>query len=417
MSSARVVWMVARREIRARMLTKANVISLSVMVALIAVGSLVGGYFLDRDQEPQVSRIALAPAVEALQPHLEAAAAASEVQLEVSTLTAEEARPALEGASGRADPIDAFLDGEPSSPTLVVGSSPDPMVWELVAVATRAFATDEAVRAMGGDPEEFAEATTGAVPTVEAIEPPDEEVDGPAFGVAMAMISLLFGALIGTGSMISMGVVEEKTSRVVEVLLSTIKPSQLLAGKILGIGAYGLFQVLVLGGALALGALHLGVDALAVDVGSALLSLVVWFLVGYLLYALLFGGFAALVSRQEDIGTVTTPLMFLLFVPFYTTMFLVPNDPDGTLVRILSPIPFFSPFMVPVREALGAIALWETLLALGISLLTVPALVWVAARVYQRGVLHTGGRIKLTEALRGGPAPSKASAATTPVGR
>ena len=79
-------------------------------------------------------------------------------------------------------------------------------------------------------------------------------------------------------------------------------------------------------------------------VGAALLWLIVWFLLGYLLYALLFGGFAALVSRQEEIGSVTTPLMFLLFVPFYVTMFLVPNDPDSTLVRVLSQVPFFAPF-------------------------------------------------------------------------
>jgi len=93
--------------------------------------------------------------------------------------------------------------------------------------------------------------------------------------------------------------------------------------------------------------------------------------------------------------------MFLLFVPFYVTMFLVPNDPDSTLVRVLSQVPFFAPFMMPVRDAFGALAAWEMPLAIAISAVTIPVLIWIAARVYQRGVMHTGGRMKLTEALRG----------------
>ena len=110
--------------------------------------------------------------------------------------------------------------------------------------------------------------------------------------------------------------------------------------------------------------------------------------------------YARFVSRQEDIGSVTTPLLFLLFIPFYTTMFLVPNDPDTTLVRVLSQIPIFAPFMMPVRDAFGALEPLEMPLALAIAAATIPGLVWLAARVYQRGVLHTGGRMKLSEALR-----------------
>src|SRR5690606_10008695 len=103
----------------------------------------------------------------------------------------------------------------------------------------------------------------------------------------------------------------------------------------------------------------------------------------------------------EDIGSVTTPLMFLLFVPFYATMFLVPNDPDSSIVQVLSQIPVFAPFMLPVRDAFGAVAPWEMALAVAIALATIPVLVWVAGRVYRRGVLHTGGRMKLSQALKG----------------
>ena len=403
MSGARVVWMVAKREIKTRMLTKANIISMVVMVVVIAAGAIVGNYFLNRDSAPDISLIAVAQETDALQPSLEATAEARGVELEIMTMTADDATAALDGTNEDAKPLDAFLDGDPAAPRMLVGAGPDPVVQEIVNQAVQSYVTVEQINDLGGDPAAFAHAQADAVPQVKMVgEAQDEAFDDAAFGVAIAMISILFGALIGSGSMIAMGVVEEKTSRVVEILLATIRPSQLLAGKVLGIGVYGLFQVLVLGGSLALAAMSLGMGGLdlSVNIGSALASLIVWFLMGYTIFALLFGGFAALVSRQEDIGSVTTPLLFLLFIPFYTTMFLVPNDPDTTLVRVLSQIPIFAPFMMPVRDAFGALEPWEMPLALAIAAATIPGLVWLAARVYQRGVLHTGGRMKLSEALR-----------------
>jgi ABC-2 type transport system permease protein len=395
--------MVAKRELKTRMVTKANVISLVVMVVLIAVGAVVGNYFLNRDSETPVSRIAVAQETASLRPQLEAAAATGSIKLEFTTMTADDAKAVLDGTvelpEGKT--LDASLDGEPAAPRMLVASEPDAALLGVVSRAVQEYVNAAQVSALGGDPETFAQASAKAVPQVEAVRKADGgQVDDAAFGVAVAMISVLFGALVGTGSMIAMGVVEEKTSRVVEILLATIRPSQLLAGKVLGIGLYGLFQMLVLGGSLAIAALSLGAASLEVDVGSALAWMLVWFVLGYSIFALLFGGFAALVSRQEDIGSVTTPLLFLLFIPFYTTMFLVPNDPSSTLVRVLSQIPIFAPFMMPVRDAFGALQPWEMPLAVTIAVLTIPGLVWLAARVYKRGVLHTGGRMKLSEALR-----------------
>ena len=391
------VWTVARREVKARMLTRANLVSMSILVLLIAIGTGVGWYFQNRDTAPPVTRISLSAQVEALGPVLQEGAAARDLTLETSTLTREQAIAAL--ATGETD---AYLQGRPTAPEMLVESAADPTVLDLVSAAVGTYALDSEVSALGGDPATVASALAAAVPSVTAIDPPTQEVGGAEFGVAMVMISLLFGALIGTGSMISMGVVEEKTSRVVEILLATIRPAQLLAGKILGVGIYGLFQVFVLGAAGAGAAVVLGAgDLLQVSLGLSFVWLVVWFLLGYLVFALLFGGFAALVSRQEDIGSVTTPLIMLLLVPFYATMFLVPSDPESTLVRVLSIVPFFSPFMLPVRSALGALQGWEMALGLAVTLLTIPALVWLAGRVYRRGVLHTGGKLALREALRG----------------
>src|SRR5665811_992703 len=340
------VWMIAKREIKTRMLTKANIISMAVMLGLIVIGALVGNYFLDRDTAAPERSIALEQSVSDLQPHLELAAEQQKIELRVSTMTADDAAAALVSAGD--DAIDAFLSGDPASPQMLVAEQPDPDVLTLVGAAVRSYVITDQISGLGGDPGAFEEMMAAAAPTVEALRPTSQSGnEGPAFGIAMVMISLLFGALISSGSIIAMGVVEEKTSRVVEILLATIKPTQLLAGKVLGIGVYGLFQIVLLAGALAGALAALGLTAdLEVNIGASLALLIVWFLLGYTLFALLFGGFAALVSRQEEIGSVTTPLMFLLFIPFYTTMFMVPAAPDSTVVRVLSQIPFFAPFMM-----------------------------------------------------------------------
>lgn len=394
------VLMIARREIKTRMLTKANIISMAVMLAVILGGTVVADYFMNRDTETPTSHIALEESVLPLSAHLTDAAEQQGVDLTVSTMSDDDAAAALEAEGD--DRVDAFLSGAPASPEMLVAEEPDARTLEIVNAAVQSYVITEQIGELGGDPDAFAAAMASAAAQVDSLQDPSEGMYGPAYGISMVVISLLLFALISSGSMIAMGVVEEKTSRVVEILLATIKPSQLLAGKILGVGVYGLFQVAVLGGALVAALNTLGFTAgLEVDLGSTLLLLIAWFLIGYAIFALLFGGFAALVSRQEEIGSVTTPLMFLLFIPFYTTMFMVPSDPDSTAVRVLSQIPIFSPFMMPVRNAFGAVTGMEMALAGGIALAMIPLLVWVAARVYQRGVLHTGGKMKLSAALRG----------------
>src|SRR5690606_982014 len=240
--------------------------------------------------------------------------------------------------------LEAWVTGEVSAPTVVFEKDPDAEVLAIVEQAARAATTARAVADMGGDPAALESALAGVAVTVDQVVEPETEIDPGQMIVSVVVVSLLLFALIGSGSMIAMGVVEEKTSRVVELLLSTIRPGQLLAGKVVGIGAYGLFQMVVLGGALVGVVTVLGLfPELEVNLGLAFLLMLVWFLLGFLVFALLFGGFAALVSRQEDIGSVTTPLLFALFVPYYVAMFLVPAQPDSTLSKVLSQIPLFAP--------------------------------------------------------------------------
>ncbi|WP_413451187.1 ABC transporter permease [Georgenia phoenicis] len=392
------VGMVARREVKARFFTKSNLISLAIMVVVIVVGIFVLDYFANRDDDGAADfTVGVESSVAELEPQLTAAGTALGTTIEVEELTREDAESRL------TEDLDAFLGGDPARPEMLVEEEADQQLLGLVTSAVQAHVLSAQVSELGGDPQAFNEALATAGPQVASVETEEEGADfGPRYLVGFISISLLLFALIGSGSLIAMGVVEEKTSRVVEILLATIRPSELLAGKILGIGVVGLAQVVALGAAAAIPAWVTGLlEGFQIDLGTALVLALVWFVLGFILFAVLFGGFAALISRQEEIGAVTTPLMFLMFVPFYLAIIMVTSDPDGTAVRVLSQIPFFAPFMMPVRSAFGGVETWEMLLAIGIALATIPVLVWIAARVYRRGVLHTGGRMKLADALRG----------------
>ena len=398
----RPTMLVARREFATRMVTKSNIISMVVMVAAILVLGIAGKIFLPDDAEsvPDPTLVAVDPATSEIIEFLESAPAAGSGGVTVTQLDEAAAHAELENAD--ADPrLAAWITGDVSAPTVVFEQDPDPQVLALVEQAARDATTARAVTELGGDPAAVRAAVASVTVNVDQVVEPDDGFDPAQWVIAVIIISLLLFALIGSGSMIAMGVVEEKTSRVVELLLSTIRPGQLLAGKIIGIGAYGLFQMAVLGGTLfgVVGVLGLFPEV-SIDLGATFVLMLVWFLLGFGVFALLFGGFAALVSRQEDIGAVTTPLMFAMFVPFYVTLFLVPAQPDSLVTKVLSQVPMFAPFMMPTRAAAGALEAWEMPLALLITGLTIPALVWISARVYRRAVLHTGGRMKLTEALR-----------------
>jgi ABC-2 type transport system permease protein len=174
-----------------------------------------------------------------------------------------------------------------------------------------------------------------------------------------------------------------------------------MAGKVLGIGVVGLIQVavVVLGGAGTAAVLGL-VDASDIDLGATAAWSLVWFVVGFVMYSLALAALAALVSRQEDIGSVTAPVVMLMIVPYVIGISIAPWNPDSPIVQWLSYIPFCAPLVMPIRIALGTVETWQAVVSVLISLALVPALVWLAGRVYANAVLRTGARVKLRDALR-----------------
>ena len=193
--------------------------------------------------------------------------------------------------------------------------------------------------------------------------------------------------------------VEEKSSRVIEVLLATVQPRAILAGKILGIGALGLLQlaltaVIGLAAASASGAIEL-------DVGDAgtLAVVLVWFLFGYLLWSSLYAMGGVMVSRQEDLQSSTTVLTILLVIG-YLLAFPAIDDPDGTLAVAASLFPLFAPIIMPLRVALDAASAVEIVASLALLVASIALLVPLGARLYERSVLRMGKPMKVREAWR-----------------
>jgi ABC-2 type transport system permease protein len=175
----------------------------------------------------------------------------------------------------------------------------------------------------------------------------------------------------------------------------------LMAGKVLGIGFVGLVQMVVIGGVGVAAAL--GLDVLTISASAAIgtvVWLIVWYLLGFLMYSLIFAGLAALVSRQEDVGGVISPALMFVILGYVIGVSILPSDPDNTFVGILSIVPVFAPTLMPMRLAMGGVPVWESALSVGLVLLLIPVLVWLAGRIYANAVMRVGAKVKLRDALR-----------------
>jgi ABC-2 type transport system permease protein len=235
-------------------------------------------------------------------------------------------------------------------------------------------------------------------PPLPVIRTGDDRADERS-GIAFVALVVLYGQLLGYGIWVATGVVEEKSTRVVELLLSAIRPRQLLAGKVIGIGLLGLAQLLIIG----VCGVIIGVASdqieLSSDVFAAVGVVLAWFVLGFGLYSCAFAVAGALVPRQEEIQSVTAPLTILILASFFLS-FGALDDPGSSLATVLSFVPPSAPMVMPVRMIAGEAAAWEVALSAALTLLAGAALVALAARVYGAAVLRTGSRVSLRAVWR-----------------
>lgn len=254
--------------------------------------------------------------------------------------------------------------------------------------------------------------TRPASPTDSRTGSTEQLLGGTVLGFALTI--LIFMAIVLYGQWVAMSVAEEKSSRVMEIVLAAARPAELMSGKVVGVGALGLTQyVLVFAAALVAivfqdriaAALLGGRDSIDLPSGLSIPLLAafgVFFVLGFGLYATLYAGVASLVSRQEDVNQTIGPLTIVAalgyFVASYASSGIIPID--SPLVVVLSFVPFLSPYIMLSRLALGQVAPWEPVLALVLLALSVGGALWVAGRLYAAGVLLYGQRPGLRSLVR-----------------
>ena len=230
------------------------------------------------------------------------------------------------------------------------------------------------------------------------ILPPDPDRDSKA-AVAFVAVLLLYGQLFGYGIWVATGVIEEKSSRVVEVLLSAIRARQLMAGKIAGIGVLGLLQLIFIATfAIALASVTGAIDVPANTFPAAALT-IGWFVLGFAFYAAMFAVAGALVSRMEELQNAIVPINLLVFASFLISVGAL-QDPDSTIAKVASLLPISSALAMPVRMVLGSATTWEVVASLAIVIGSTALLIPLAGRVYAGAVLRTGAKVKLRDAWR-----------------
>ncbi len=289
---------------------------------------------------------------------------------------------------------DAAIDG---GPTVVVKSNLDSKLQTILNSARGSVIVNQRLQQAGIDPAAVTKALNVPALSVHKLTGGGKNADAKK-AIAYIGVILLYGQLIAFGMWVAMGVVEEKSSRVVELLLSTVRPWQLLAGKIIGVGLVGFAQLLLT----AVVGLIVGraTDMITLQAGviGTVLDVLAWFVLGYAFYACAFAAAGSLVSRQEELQNTVSPLSLLLVASFVLSFQAISN-PGGGLAKVLSIIPPFSAMIMPPRVAAGDVPAWQIAVAVALMLVAILALVRLSARIYAAAVLRSGARVRWSEAL------------------
>jgi ABC-2 type transport system permease protein len=293
-------------------------------------------------------------------------------------------------------------DAGPGSPTR-----------QLVTQAARSIATQDRLGRAGLTPAEQTEIAAPVAFEAVAADPDarDEEDYGPSLLLAYALVIMTFFAVLTYGNWAAQSVAEEKSNRVMELLVTAATPRQLLAGKVLGSSAAGLTQygVVVVVAATAFLASGPLAESLGGVVGDApslpnitipmVLAFAALFLGGFVLYSTLYAATGSMVSRVEDVQQAAGPLLVLAMAGYIASLGGL-NEPDAGWVAVLSQVPFFAPYLMPARILLTSVSVAEVLLSLAILVVAIAAAIWIASRIYSAGVLLYGQRPGWRQVLR-----------------
>lgn len=386
--------LVAWREMRERAGSRAFRLSTLFLLVVTLGGSAIaplGDMLVDSDTGKHLTIVE--PSPPGLQYALAQAAERRRIRLTVSAVRDERvARQAL--VDGSTDAV--LLRGD----ALFFRTGRDESIVAMVSEAATAVRLAAALQDLGL-PAAQAEALIQSSSISVGELPRTGRLDGGRLAVSFAVVLLLFAIIMTYGQWVLLGTIQEKSSRVVEVILSAVTARQLLIGKVLGILSLGLAQMAVL--ALVSGTLAAIMGTIEVP-RFTLVSLAVigvWFPLGLLFYGFAFAAAGALVSRQEDAHNVTLPITLLLVGAYLLSLVVIVGNPDSTAATAISLFPVSAPIAMPARLAVGDVAVWEFVAAIALMLIASWTMINVAARLYTGGILGFGVQVRLADAWRG----------------
>jgi ABC-2 type transport system permease protein len=353
---SRITWLVANREITMRLRSKAFLISTGILLFAV-LASIVIGSIASANATP--AKVAVQRSVASGIPHLR--------QFTVT-----------------------YVDTRSGAERLVSSGAVD------AAIVSDSATSKLGIAVIGKNEVPTAVVTAVSVaPAVRLLTPPKRNPLVIYF-VALGFGLVFFMSAVTFGSTIAQSVVEEKATRVVEILMAAIPVRTLLAGKVLGNSILAFGQIALIAILAGAGLLVTGQSTLLGSLGPSIVWFVVFFAFGFILLAALFAAAASLVSRQEDMASVTTPVTMLVMVP-YALVIIFNTNP--IVLGIMSYVPFSAPVGMPMRIFLGTAAWWEPPLSLVILLVSTAVVIAIGSRIYENSLLRMGGRVKLAEAL------------------
>jgi ABC-2 type transport system permease protein len=379
----RSILLVAWREITERTRSRAFLISTLAIIVVVLAGVIVPA--LD-DQATRVRAGTTGATPNALRSALRDAARADDARLELRrypTVAAGEAAV----RDGDADVL--IVAGE----RLVWNTKPDAGIAAIVTGAMQRVRFTQRATTLGVTAEDAA--TLLAPVPARTLETDDPDQDARET-IAFVSFILLLMMLLTYGTAVAEGIAQEKGTRVMELLVCRVRPRDLLAGKVLGIGLVGLGQMLL--ALIAGGAAIVALDTVEVPaaIPTALASAVLWFALGYAFWSVALAAVGALVSRVEDLQAAVAPLTWTMTLCALTAP-VAADSPDAWYSRLASLLPITAPFAMPVRVAVGDVAAWEVVLATATILAATYALVRLGGAVYSGALLRTGARPRLRD--------------------
>lgn len=377
------VRLVAAREVRERLRAKSFYI-LSGLLVLVILGIGIGSRFVGDDGPGTIHAATVGPEADRMADAISATAEALDREAEVRSYDGSaEARSALEAGD-----VDVVLD--PGDLVVLFADEIDDQVLAIFQQAWASVSIESGLTDAGLAPDQIESVLSP--PRLEG-----ESLDGDGGDTGLAVLTgtlaaiLLFVSLQTFGGYVLSGVVEEKSTAVVELLLARVRADQLLAGKVLGIGVAAMVQFVA---AVAASLVSLALSGVEVPsaIWSAIPMTLVWFLTGYAFYSMLFAMAGSLVSRQEDAQAASAPILTAL-IGAYVLVFTVGYIPDSTASSILSMIPPVAPLLMPMRMAAGAAAIWEVAVALVLLVASIWGVWKLTGRIYAQVLLRRGSRI------------------------